>query len=803
VPKIPLSVLGHKDVVIDANPKGESSRRAPARLNSLTALRFLAALAVILPGCVHFFHIAGWQVGPWAGAQCVSFFFVLSGFLLAYNHSGVDHSGFESFKEIRNFFRTRVARIWPVSTFALFLCLVFFSFDASTLGSTPLSAVIFANVAMVQSWFLHEQQALSINRAAWAVSSIFGCYLLFPLFIHRLKDNWHLKLGVCAIVVAGFICLAARVNPCVSDSMTGFGLNGLLCINPLVRLFEFVLGMCCAELFRKIQHRFTSTMFASIGEIVSLIVLALYLIDIPSVSSYLEPFRFGRALRCWLVFDGSCFFFASLIFFCALQKGLIARALTNGFLVRLGEISYPFVLLHSLGLILFARYAAQLLALGPWPCFLSYLSATTLGAFLVHRYVEKPWRTRLAAPLVARPVAPLIDSEAGERSNTERNDVESSDSRAKPAIHKDLKYIPFLDGLRAFAILSVLTFHNGGPIGEMLSHRGGWAGVDAFFVISGFLITGILLKERQRTDTISLRNFYVRRFLRLAPAYALFIAVTALINPHDWQRMPAAVGIAAIYMCDFDLALGWGNIMGSGMEIAWSLSVEEKFYLFWPTIMRLGRRHLPLLGVLAIAGCFAWRTYLIYQNVMWTRLADGFDTKLDALMIGCLAAMALNNDVLRIRLQLYFCHGLIPFALAAGILLYVRGFSHPGTATSISDRLIFWNLQLPAFTALFTFLVVSLFLQPLSRVTKLLSLPVFVWLGRISYSLYLWHMLAFLWALKIYSFHPTYAWDSEVCGIGMAIVLASISYYCVEQPFLRVKDVFTEKTYRIHNVGRT
>ena len=132
----------------------------------------------------------------------------------------------------------------------------------------------------------------------------------------------------------------------------------------------------------------------------------------------------------------------------------------------------------------------------------------------------------------------------------------------------------------------MLNFHSGGQIGEIISKKSGWAGVDAFFVISGFLITGILLKEQTKTATIALKNFYARRALRLVPAYVLFLIVTALFNPKQCTQLAPAIGVAAMYMCDFDLALNWGHILGSGLEITWSLSVEEKFYLIWPTVMK-------------------------------------------------------------------------------------------------------------------------------------------------------------------------------------------------------------------------
>ena len=208
-----------------------------------------------------------------------------------------------------------------------------------------------------------------------------------------------------------------------------------------------------------------------------------------------------------------------------------------------------------------------------------------------------------------------------------------------------------MDGLRALSIFAVLSFHGRGPFGLALFKSGGGCRVDAFFVISGFLITAILLKEQDKSSTIQLKNFYMRRALRLVPAFSLWIVVTSILrlSLHKFS-LPAAL-IAAVYMCDDDLALGWGNVLGSGFEIAWSLSVEEKFYLIKPSILKRCRQFLPLFGLIAIVGCFLWRAYLINQHVSVLRLCGAFDTKIDALMIGCIAAIALNNKKIKLWLE--------------------------------------------------------------------------------------------------------------------------------------------------------
>ncbi|HEY9713611.1 MAG TPA: acyltransferase, partial [Chroococcales cyanobacterium] len=139
-------------------------------------------------------------------------------------------------------------------------------------------------------------------------------------------------------------------------------------------------------------------------------------------------------------------------------------------------------------------------------------------------------------------------------------------------------YYPALDGLRAFAILWVMGYHSLGPIGTYLGHGGGWAGVDVFFVISGFLITSILLREQSTTGDVSYGKFYARRILRLVPAYYVFLFGMLVWNPLHFPKMLNAIGICLVYLSNYDLIFNWGNVAGSGAEITWSLSVEEQFY---------------------------------------------------------------------------------------------------------------------------------------------------------------------------------------------------------------------------------
>jgi peptidoglycan/LPS O-acetylase OafA/YrhL len=667
------------------------------------------------------------------------------------------------------------------------------------LMGTPLYQNILAHFAMVHGWILQEQFFYSINPPSWSISTEFAFYLLFPLLIWKQKKNWWIKLAIAAMIVVGFMAYGSN------SEHHGFSILALMYINPLVRVFEFVLGMSCATLWMKFRNRKTSPAVITGLEVICIALIAAYIGNISHLAEPLKTRHFGAMLNYWLVYDGNCFAFAGLIFLCALQKGHIAKLLSNKVCVYLGEISYSIYLLHMIALVAYMQHAQMLLKVNSIFVFASYCVVVIGGAHLTYTYIEKPLRKKLAGRKTEKVLttgdvlreagiiqaASTIEEEGQGQGRTIRvlnsADVEQSEAEKHP--HKLFAHIPFLDGLRALAIFWVLNFHSGGQLGAFFSKRGGWAGVDAFFVISGFLITGILLKEQTKTATIGLKNFYARRALRLVPAYILFIILTCIVNPLHCKNLAPAVGIAAIYMCDFDLAMNWGHILGSGFEIAWSLSVEEKFYLIWPTVMKFARKHLAWIGLTTIAACFAWRAYLVYTGAFWMRVAGGFDTKVDALMIGCLAAVALHNPQIRAKLQKYCTHFLLPIGLFAFVILYLRALGHPFGAVGVTAKLLYWNVRVPVFTIAFTALIMSLCLQPKSIVARFLSMVPFTWIGKISYSLYLWHMLAFTW-VKEYAYVPgrSEALDLEILEYAMAVTFAAISYYFVEQPFLKIKD---------------
>ena len=206
-----------------------------------------------------------------------------------------------------------------------------------------------------------------------------------------------------------------------------------------------------------------------------------------------------------------------------------------------------------------------------------------------------------------------------------------------------LGYRPELDGLRGLSILLIYIHHLYYPI-----LPGGFLGVDIFFVLSGFLITCLLIEEWDRECSISLKNFYIRRVLRLIPALLFLIIIVggfALISLDKRRSIPTYQGIwlTLSYASNWLYALRYFSA-NNPLGVTWSLAIEEQFYLTWPLLLslalrfKLGRRWMIYILVLIIAFVPLHRKLLAEQGASIFRLYYSSDTRADALLIGCLVA---------------------------------------------------------------------------------------------------------------------------------------------------------------------
>ena len=364
-----------------------------------------------------------------------------------------------------------------------------------------------------------------------------------------------------------------------------------------------------------------------------------------------------------------------------------------------------------------------------------------------------------------------------------------------------LHYEPALDGIRALAVLAVMLFHFLGP--DLFT--GGLIGVDVFFVLSGFLITHLLLDERNRTGRVSLRGFYHRRVLRLFPAmYALLalVAVAAVFIGAKYPSVWAELGAAALYSYQIFLAFFGFPTPGSPRVLfhLWSLSVEEWFYFFWPFLLLVGLRTVRRQRLLVVAAALwaaMWMGIRLWGDaagVVWSAdhpfrgTGAGYWSEVlyrmsamrfDQLIAGCLLALFVRRYALTAdgRRRVW-----LDVAAAIGLALLVAELLGAGRVHAFDP---FGSLGFNAALLGIPFVVLWIHLHPATRADRLLALPLAVWIGRRAYGLYLWHEV-----LNIITPNPG---GKAVTLVRTAVLLvasmgvAELSWRYIESPFMRRK----------------
>jgi peptidoglycan/LPS O-acetylase OafA/YrhL/glycosyltransferase involved in cell wall biosynthesis len=340
-------------------------------------------------------------------------------------------------------------------------------------------------------------------------------------------------------------------------------------------------------------------------------------------------------------------------------------------------------------------------------------------------------------------------------------------------------YLPQLDGLRGMAVILVIVGHllqfsklQSIRLGEGLAQFG----VMLFFVLSGFLITGILLRERLNTNRVDLRAFYQRRVLRLAPALLVFLATMSVL------KMTGAVRDVPWYefaVCLLYVRNIWGR--SSSLGHLWTLSMEEQFYITWPLLVaRIRPAQLLVLAIGLTLLCNVWRFVAIDRA--WFDYNHGIFYlrpyfRFDSILIGCCLALVMSEK----------------FDWIAGI---ARRVAQPVPIIAVWIAAICWlefgeDFSRPLFITVQTYLAVLILFQLL-----LCASPLYLgimrhesmrYMGKISYAFYLWQ--------QIFLVTKTPSWGllrEFPFNLAAAFVLAAVSYRFVESPFLRLKECYSE-----------
>jgi peptidoglycan/LPS O-acetylase OafA/YrhL len=333
------------------------------------------------------------------------------------------------------------------------------------------------------------------------------------------------------------------------------------------------------------------------------------------------------------------------------------------------------------------------------------------------------------------------------------------------------RHIPQLDGLRGIAILMVVVGHfvNVWAPLPVIWRTAELAtlGVVLFFVLSGYLITNLILEEKQASGTVGLRRFYFRRFLRLGPALALFLAVVAFLSLHGYIEK---IGPKEFLFCIFYLRNFYGVSVAVGH--LWSLSLEEQFYVIWPPLVKFfGSKLLPVsVGVVIVmSACRGVAMHLhLFDYDPGIYYARPY-FRMDSILIGCCLAIFLRRP------------GTIPAFLTRTpawmiwvlLLLWTTGVPNVWPSIYITVQMLVsaW-LLLKVITGL--------------KFTVLTS-GVLQFFGKISYSLYLWQQMI-LEKQLLRSW-----WLPIVASVAFAIM----SHYLIERPFLRLKDKYRSDAWKV------
>jgi peptidoglycan/LPS O-acetylase OafA/YrhL len=363
-------------------------------------------------------------------------------------------------------------------------------------------------------------------------------------------------------------------------------------------------------------------------------------------------------------------------------------------------------------------------------------------------------------------------------------------------------YRPELDTLRFFAFFGVFVFHvipndpvfyqthpilpsRLVPLVCVIASSGAY-GVDLFFALSAYLITTLLVREEEVRGSIDARAFYVRRILRIWPLYFFFIAVAALVTVWDKTQH-----LGWPYIAGFLLLSGnWVYVfLGLPHSIAgplWSVSIEEQFYLVWPlALRRLSRRQLvfAVIGLLVLAT--AVRAFFVYSHVLGAAIEYNTLARIDAIALGILVAYFLGSEAPSLSL-------ISRTGLAVGSLILwclVASYTNLNAQTEVAP-VMGTLLGRPLVALGAVGLLVAAIGAPAVG-ARALTHPWLIYLGRISYGLYVYHAAGLLVAWHLFRGNSVKMYAAyAISGFLLTVIFSAISYRWLESPFLKMKERF-------------
>lgn len=380
----PMASLPARTLQPLATAPAEAKSTVP-KLHALTSLRFFAAAMIVMLHAQGYFGAIP-LLARFTLTQGVSFFFVLSGFILTYAYPALNMRG------SRRFFVARLARIVPLHVVAFLLYVIVLpawyrdSVSRDTHGTGLLTLVL------LQAWVPVYRVQTAFNGVSWSLSAELFFYLCFPLLLWRWRRTWRVKMAIAFLLVCGTVLVA---NRWLSHLPQGAEVRDVVYFFPLARLWEFVLGVATAHLWRYLRPRIRCGRWA--GTALEILVVAATLAIMFQSGAWARQAGQWRIIgpggEAWLASSGLVSLpFAALIGVMAFEWGWMARLLSCPPLVLLGEISFSLYLFHLLVLHYYVIHPALFMTLPPWLLYVGFWLLVLLMAYVGWSLIEVPCR---------------------------------------------------------------------------------------------------------------------------------------------------------------------------------------------------------------------------------------------------------------------------------------------------------------------------------------------------------------------------------------------------------------------------
>lgn len=394
-----------------------------------------------------------------------------------------------------------------------------------------------------------------------------------------------------------------------------------------------------------------------------------------------------------------------------------------------------------------------------------------------------------------------------QRTDSEVLAIPPEDKNVRKNRHARLRQVKGLDGLRGLAVIAVVLYHFFGA-----ALPGGYLGVDLFFVLSGFLITSLLVREYRTSGTISLKDFWIRRFRRILPAaVAVLVFCTAIVTLIGGDL---AVGLRQQFFGTLLFVNNWTQIATSQSYFAdnevqvfahyWSLAVEEQFYLIWPLlilgIFRISSRQprrLPVTVATVLGlGSFAAMWFIFTPGEDPTRVYYGTDTHAFGLLAGAVLSLLMTSTKSDPNADSWASSSKVK-TRTAGIIGFLALIGYVVQLFLMPDDMEFTYRGGLFLTSILGALMVWGVIYEYGPMTLLFRTKVMRWFGQRSFSLYLWHwpVIMILQALVHGNQNSDNAWILGIVAVPISLLLSEISYQFIENPFRRGGYKKTWKNY--------